>query len=109
MSNTQYPDNTVLSSDALSIAGIGGVLQPLTLGMLGQQQSSTSNLVRLGWPSEGAPFQQRTEDVCYLLCTEFDADDYDQIRDRVMVPTPRSLKGAIHCWKIGPTAAFSCR
>ena len=24
----------------------------------------------------------------------------------VMVPTPKSLSGSIHCWKIGATAAF---
>ena len=76
-----YPDGTTLTSSALTIAQIGAILQPLTLGMLGLPVIPTSSLVRLQWPTQGAPFSDIGDDVCYLACVPKD-DPYDRIRDR---------------------------
>lgn len=79
--STTYPDGSVLTSSALTIAQINAIIQPLTLGMLGLAVSSTSSAVRIQWPTAGAPFQDITDDVCYLACVPTD-DPYDRIRDR---------------------------
>lgn len=76
-----YPDGSTLVSSALTIAQINAILQPLTQGMLGQTVDPASSLVRIEWPTQGAPFQDVADDVCYLRCTPKD-DPYNRIRDR---------------------------
>lgn len=83
--STTYPDGSVLTSSALTIAQINAIMQPLTLGMLGLAASSTSSAVRIQWPTQGAPFQDVADDVCYLACVPMD-DPYDRIRDRANLP-----------------------
>ena len=88
MSSTTYQNGQVLSSSALAIAAINAILQPMTMNMLGQQANPSSPMVRLQWPSEGAPFGERTEDVCYLKCIEGTGDNYDLIRDKATIENP---------------------
>lgn len=84
-SSITYPDGSVLTSSALTLAQINALMQPLTQGMLGQAADPNSGLVRIDWPSEGAPFPRRTEDICFLRCVPKD-DPYNRIRDRAGVP-----------------------
>ncbi len=78
-----YPDGNILTSTALTLGQINALMQPLTLGMLGQPVDPNSGLVRMEWPSEGAPFASRIEDVCYLRCVPKE-DPYNRIRDRAV-------------------------
>lgn len=80
---TTYPDDSVLTSDALTVDEIGAILQPLTLGMLGLPVSPTSSLVRLDWPTEGAPVQATPgDDICFLACLLQADEPYSKLRDR---------------------------
>jgi hypothetical protein len=81
MSTTNYPDGTSLVSDALTLTEMNAIIQELTQGMLGQVVSPTASLVRISWPTEGAPFQEATDDVTYIRCILKD-DPYDKIRDK---------------------------
>lgn len=80
-SSITYPDGYTLTSTALTLDQINTLLQPMTLAMMGQDVDPNSGLVRIEWPSEGAPFATRNEDVCYLRCVPKD-DPYNRIRDR---------------------------
>jgi hypothetical protein len=78
-----YPDGTTLYSSAITVQEMGQILQPVTLGMLGQEVSPSSSFVRIGWPTEGQPFiNSPSTDVCYLRFVPKD-EPYDKIRDRV--------------------------
>lgn len=76
-----YPDGSELTSSALTIAQINTIMQPLVMSMLGLTADPASAAVRIAWPAQGAPFQQATDDVCYLECVPVD-DQYNKIRDR---------------------------
>lgn len=84
-----YPDTSTLVSTALTISPYGGtlgaILQPLTMGMMGLTADKNSAAVRLEWATEGQPFQEVNEDVCYIRATLKD-DPYDKIRDRTNTP-----------------------
>lgn len=85
-----YPDGTELSSSALTLAQINQILWIDTMGMLGyvtpgQPPDNTFPKVRIQWPTTGAPFQQITDDVCYIACLLLD-EPYDKIRDRSTLP-----------------------
>lgn len=82
--NTPYPDGTTLTSTALTVAQINALMVPLTMGMLGFAADTSSPLVRIEWPSQGAPYQDIADDVCYIRCVPKD-DPYDRIRDRANV------------------------
>ena len=80
-----YPDGTELLSSALTLAQINAILWAQTMGALGyvtpgQPADPTSSKVRTQWPTTGAPFQQVTDDVCYVSCLLVD-EPYDKIRD----------------------------
>lgn len=79
--NITYPDGSVLTSSALTIAQANTIMQQLSLGMIGQTVSSTNSAVRIQWPTAGAPFSDVSDDVCYLKCVPV-SDPYDRIRDR---------------------------
>lgn len=86
-----FPDGTELVSSALTLAQINQILWTQTMGMLGlvapgAPPDSTSSAVRLQWPTVGAPFQQVSDDVCYLACLLID-DPYDKIRDVAVIPS----------------------
>lgn len=76
-----YPDGSILVSSALTISQINGILQPLTMGMLGIAADPNSSAVRVQWPKAGAPFNDVDDDVCYLKCVPV-GDPYGKIRDR---------------------------
>lgn len=77
-----YPDASTLVSTALTLAQIGAILQPLTIGMMGSPvPAPNSALVRLEWATQGQPFQPANEDVCYLRAVPL-ASPYANIRDR---------------------------
>lgn len=84
-----YPDGSTLVSSALTLAQIGVILQPLTIGMLGAVVPSpnTSPLVRLEWATQGQPFQPANEDVCYLRAVPL-ASPYANIRERTNLAAP---------------------
>ena len=75
-----YANGVQLSSDAYTVQTLGNALQPVTLDLLGLPVISTSSLVRVGWPIQGAPFQNSSEDICYLLATLKLDEAYDLIR-----------------------------
>lgn len=79
--NISYPDGSTLTSTALTVAQINLILQQLSLGMMGQTVNPTNDFVRIAWPTEGAPFSDVSEDICYLSCVPRD-HSYDKIRDR---------------------------
>lgn len=115
--NTTYANGTTLTSNAFSDAGIATFLQPLVLDMLGQPIVNTSDRVRISWPSEGAPFQSTTQDVCYLRCTPFDIP-YDKIRDEGPIATVGTFNTvqanytrgwSIHFVAYGPNAVDNLR
>jgi hypothetical protein len=81
-----YPDGSVLTSSAITQTQMGNILQPLVLGMLGLTVSPESPLVRISWPTEGAPSQLITDDICYLRFLLKD-DPYDKIRERFNYPS----------------------
>lgn len=83
---TTYPDGSALVSSALTIAQINAIMVPTTLQMLGLANSPTSPLVRVQWPTEGAPFGSVGDDICYLACVPTD-DPYNRIRDRANLST----------------------
>lgn len=85
-----YPDGTQLASSALTLSQINQILWTITMGMLGYvtpgtPPDTTSAQVRVQWPTTGAPFQQVTDDICYISCLLVD-DPYDKIRDRSTLP-----------------------
>lgn len=89
-----FPDNSVLTSTALTISPNGGtlgaILVPLTLGMMGlgvPVPDPNSMVVRLEWAPQGQPFGNNNEDVCYLRAIMKD-DPYDKIRDRTSFTAP---------------------
>ncbi len=84
-SSKTYPDGATLTSSAITQTQMGTIMMPLTLGMLGLTINPDSPLVRIFWPTEGAPSQQITDDICYLRFTLKD-DPYDKIRDRFFYP-----------------------
>jgi hypothetical protein len=81
----KYPDGTSLLSSALTLAEIGAILQPLTIEMLGETDNPLSSPVRLEWATTGQPFQEITDDICYLRAVPKD-DPYNRIRDRFNWP-----------------------
>lgn len=93
-----YPDGSSLTSTALTLNEINAVLQPWTLTAIGQAAEGVdpqSGLVRIKYPTTGAPFARVTEDVCYISCMPKD-DAYDRIRDRVN--TPNNGTSLIEVW-----------
>jgi hypothetical protein len=81
---TTYANGTALVSSALTQDQIDVLLQQMTLDMLGLPVTPSSSDVRLEWPSEGAPFQNRTDNVCYLSCVVVD-QEYDKIRELALL------------------------
>lgn len=115
--NRTYPDGSVLTSTALTLEAINTILVTLTQGMLGQTPDPESSLVRVQWPTEGAPFQDINDDICYLRCVPVDSP-YDRIRDRVNVPnndeTLEEIWTYTRAWKIqwcmyGPNSLDNAR
>lgn len=87
-----YPDGTELTSSALTLAQINTLMVPIALGMLGQNSTAVdpnSGLVRIEYPTMGAPFAKASEDICYVRCSPKE-DPYDRIRDRVNSPNNSS-------------------
>jgi hypothetical protein len=80
---TAYPDGSSLVSSALTLAQINAIIQPLTMSLLGYAPDPTASFVRVEYPTLGAPFQEVTEDICYLSCMLAD-DPYDKIRDKAI-------------------------
>jgi hypothetical protein len=75
-----YSDGSVLVSTALTIDDMGQIMQPIIQDMLGYPIDSDAQNVRTTWPTEGAPYQNKDDDVTYLRFTLKD-DPYDKIRD----------------------------
>lgn len=84
MSNIAYPNGQVLTSTALSKAQMNTIIQPLTCNVLGLP--GQFNKVRVGWPTEGQPFQDVSFDGCYIRCVTADSP-YSKIRDLELVQT----------------------
>lgn len=87
---TTYPDGSQLSSSALTLAQISQVIWMQTMGMLGyvtpgQPPNPSASQVRIQWPTTGSPFQEVTDDVCYIACLLVD-EPYDKIRDVSTLP-----------------------
>lgn len=80
-----YPNGQKLTSSALPVPTINSALQQMTLGMLGMAVSPDSPYVRTAWPSQGAPFQEIQDDICYLECTLRD-EPYTKLRNMVLLP-----------------------
>ena len=79
-----YPNGQVLTSTALTVQQISALLQTLTYGVLGLAAGGvnyTDGQVRVGWPLEGQPFEDSTQDVCYVSCVPKDSP-YSRVRDR---------------------------
>ena len=85
---TTYPNSQQLVSNALTLPAIQAVVQNLTLGMIGQIQSETSPVVRIQFPTQGAPFGEASDDLCYIRCTTVE-NPYDRIRYKFM----RAIEG----------------
>lgn len=83
--SVQYPDGSTLNSSALTLQQINTIMHPLTLGMLGLLVVNNSAKVRIEYPTEGAPFGDVSDDVCYIRCMIKD-DPYDKIRDKYYWP-----------------------
>lgn len=79
---TQYPNGQTLVSNALTISAINDLIQSITCGMLGIDPVDPEQ-VRCDWQIQGQPFQDPTEDICYILCTPRDGP-YSKIRDMQM-------------------------
>lgn len=80
-----YPDGSVLLSSALSLSQINAVWQPIVCGMLGITEPATTSLVRIKYPTAGAPFQDIADDVVYIACYTKDSP-YDKIRYVTQLP-----------------------
>jgi hypothetical protein len=76
-----YPDGTQLISDAFTLSEINTAFQQIVCGMLGITNPANTSLVRISWPTEGAPFQDTGDDVVYIRCVLKD-DPYDKTRYR---------------------------
>jgi len=76
---TQYANGQTLTSSALTLAQINTLIQQWTLGALGLPIDSASSQVRIEWQTQGAPFQNASDDVCYLRCVPKD-EDYNKVR-----------------------------
>jgi len=76
-----YPDGTTLVSSAWTLQQIEGIVQPLVCGMLGIGDSVNTSLVRVKYPVQGQPYQQITDDICYITCLPRE-DPYTRIRDK---------------------------
>lgn len=101
--STTYPDGSVLTSSALTIEQINTIIQPLTMGMLGFSADTSSPLVRIEWPTQGAPYQDVADDVCYIRCVPKE-DSYDRIRDRTTItaadPNDEEIWNYTRAWAI---------
>src|SRR5271157_5815598 len=82
-----YPDGSVLTSTALTLAQMNAMLQPLVCGMIGIMNPDSTQLVLIQYPTQGAPFQDVRDDILYINCRPKD-DPYDRIRDRANLPVP---------------------
>jgi hypothetical protein len=80
--NVVYPDNSVLTSTALTVQEIQAVLQVAVCGMLGITDSVHTTQVRIEYGTAGQPSQQVSDDVCYLRCMPNGTDPYSRIRER---------------------------
>jgi hypothetical protein len=77
-----YPDSSILTSSALTLQQINMVFQPLICGMLGVPSPQDTSLVRVMYPTQGAPFIDGPgDDVCFFRCMPRE-DPYTRIRDR---------------------------
>ena len=76
-----YPDGSSLASTALTVQQMGTVMQNVIAAMLGITDPASSSLVRVSWPTQGAPFQDVSDDICYVRATPKDVP-YDKIRKR---------------------------
>jgi hypothetical protein len=85
--NFTYPDGSTLTSSALTLQQISAMLQPIVCGMLGVTDPSSTSMVRISYPTQGAPFQDVADDVVYINCKPKD-DPYDRIRDRASFSDP---------------------
>ena len=86
MSNTRvYPNGQELVSSALSLDAIQQIIQQLTLAMLGLPVTPDSSAVRIEYQSEGAPFQNKGDDICYVTCKNATDEPYDKYRDELEI------------------------
>lgn len=98
MKFVNYPDGSTLATTALTIFPNGGTFGPIlqlqTLSMMGlnppgtpQQALTNSDRVRLEWATQGQPFGNSDEDVCYVRVTPKD-EWYDKIREVTATGNP---------------------
>ena len=66
----------------LTLAQVNDLLQQMTITALGLPENSYAS-VRIGWQTEGQPFEDITADVVYLFAVEED-DDYNRLRDNLV-------------------------
>jgi len=64
----------------LSLEQFEDLIQSLTMTMLGWDGSDPKKDVRIGWPEEGAPAADITENIVYLECFEVDSS-YNRERE----------------------------
>lgn len=66
---TTWPQG-VLSSTALAPSVVSSVFQALTGQILGVEPSLFGYAVRIAWQTQGQPFQNVGDDICYVECVE---------------------------------------
>lgn len=102
-----YPNGQRLQSSALQVSDINVLMQQLTCGMLGINPPNYS-LVRLSWQIEGQPYNDASQDVCYIACTLV-PDEYTKVRNRTFtqnLPTDTKVIETwtyTRCWRIAWT------
>jgi hypothetical protein len=90
MTVTPYPNGASLTSTALTVSQVNQLFQNWTCAAIGVNPPDYS-LVRVDWPTEGQPFVDATDNVCFLRAVIED-DPYDKLRDQarnqVAAPAP---------------------
>jgi hypothetical protein len=80
--STVYPNSQILVSSALTKDQINAIIVPLTQGILGLSVDANSGAVRTDWGTEGQPFAEVSDDICYIACVTDDGP-YNKVRDKV--------------------------
>lgn len=79
MASVTYPNGQTLTSTALTPAQVSIIVQKLTCQALGLPPTDYGQ-VRVDWQTQGQPFQDVKQDVCYVGCVLEDVE-YNKVRD----------------------------
>jgi hypothetical protein len=88
MTTSTFPNGDTLVSSALTPDSLATLIQALVAQILGfdpadpTQQSAAFSSVRVGWPEQGQPAWEISEDIC-IIRADLEDDPYSRVRDGI--------------------------